>query len=395
MNQIVGRLPSINILRAITMYLMIFVNDLWSLKNIPEWLEHTKAAEDGMGLSDTIFPAFLFIVGLSIPFALIARQSKGASQRKNIIYIFTRSFALLVMGFFHVNLENYNEAAAIIPKPVWQILITIGFFLIWLDYSPKLQKQKRILLQATGVLLLIIMAILYKGGGPDHTTGMQPYWWGILGLIGWAYLLSACIFLFSKGKLPVLVAATLFLLLFNIASHAGWLDFINIIKPYIWFIGNGAGPALTMAGVVTAMVYRQLSGKQNNHYWWVLTAMAIGIFILGFVLRPYWGISKIRATPSWVMINTGISIFFFLTLIYLVDIKKKEKWFALIKAAGTSTLTCYLLPYIHYAIYNLIGISLPLALRTGIAGIIKSLLYALVIILVAGILEKRRLRLKI
>jgi heparan-alpha-glucosaminide N-acetyltransferase len=61
------RISSIDILRALTMVLMIFVNDLWSLNNIPGWLEHTAAAEDGMGLADVVFPAFLFIVGMSVP----------------------------------------------------------------------------------------------------------------------------------------------------------------------------------------------------------------------------------------------------------------------------------------------------------------------------------------
>src|ERR1700730_14032681 len=118
MNQVPRRLLSINVFRAITMFLMIFVNDLWTLKGIPAWLEHTKAAEDGMGLADTIFPAFLFIVGLSIPFAILGRQSKGASQKQNLIYICTRSLALLLMGFFHINLENYNGSQAILPEPV-------------------------------------------------------------------------------------------------------------------------------------------------------------------------------------------------------------------------------------------------------------------------------------
>ncbi len=74
------RLASIDVFRALTMFLMIFVNDLWSLTNIPQWLEHTQAHEDGMGLADVVFPAFLFIVGLSIPFAIGNRWSKGASQ---------------------------------------------------------------------------------------------------------------------------------------------------------------------------------------------------------------------------------------------------------------------------------------------------------------------------
>ncbi|MCK4751199.1 MAG: hypothetical protein KAT15_29270, partial [Bacteroidales bacterium] len=51
------------------MLLMIYVNDLWTLTDIPEWLGHKAADVDGMGLADVVFPAFLFIVGLSIPWA--------------------------------------------------------------------------------------------------------------------------------------------------------------------------------------------------------------------------------------------------------------------------------------------------------------------------------------
>ena len=54
------RIQTIDYLRAITMLLMIFVNDFWTLKNIPDWLKHAPADFDGMGFSDVIFPLFLF-----------------------------------------------------------------------------------------------------------------------------------------------------------------------------------------------------------------------------------------------------------------------------------------------------------------------------------------------
>src|SRR5687767_13221839 len=136
------RIQSIDVFRALTMLLMIFVNDLWSLKDIPAWLLHTKAQEDGMGLSDVVFPAFLFIVGLSIPFAIGSRLSKGQSKKTILAHILFRGIALLVMGFFHVNLESYDQAA-LLPKPVWQILLTISFFLIWLDYPRDTAKNKK------------------------------------------------------------------------------------------------------------------------------------------------------------------------------------------------------------------------------------------------------------
>ena len=46
------------------MFFMIFVNDVSGVIKIPGWIEHVKANEDGLGFADTIFPIFLFIVGL-------------------------------------------------------------------------------------------------------------------------------------------------------------------------------------------------------------------------------------------------------------------------------------------------------------------------------------------
>src|SRR4051812_46760965 len=178
------RLASIDVFRALTMLLMIFVNDLWSVKEVPAWLEHAAGEADGMGLADAVFPAFLFIVGLSIPFALQSRARKGSTIFQSLVYILTRSLALIIIGVFHVNLENYANTA-LLPKPAWQVLITVGFFLVWLDYGPLVKKSKRLLLQSTGVLLLITMALLYKGEQNGNIVGMRVHWWGILGLIGW------------------------------------------------------------------------------------------------------------------------------------------------------------------------------------------------------------------
>ena len=237
------RLASIDVFRALTMLLMIFVNDLGTLTNIPRWLEHTKAAEDGMGLADTVFPAFLFIVGLSIPFAIGNRWAKGVSQNNILWHILVRSFALLVMGFFHVNMESYDHEAALLPRTVWEILLTISFFLIWLDYPSTVSKQKKWLLQGAGIALLIFLAIVFKGGEHGHTVWLKPYWWGILGLIGWSYLLSAIVFLFAKGKLPLLIGAFVFFTLFNIAQKAGWLHMLHPVRPYIWITGDEIGRA--------------------------------------------------------------------------------------------------------------------------------------------------------
>ncbi|QTE38263.1 DUF5009 domain-containing protein [Mucilaginibacter gossypii] len=154
MQQLPKRLLSIDVLRAITMLLMIFVNDAGGVQHIPEWIDHAKGLEDRVGFADTIFPAFLFIVGLSLPFAINNRIKKSDSTRQVLFYILVRSAGLLIMGFYHVNLEEYNSSAALIPKAAWALVITMAFFLIWLDYPESMAKTKRYTLQILGIAML-------------------------------------------------------------------------------------------------------------------------------------------------------------------------------------------------------------------------------------------------
>lgn len=51
------RNPAIDMLRALTMFTMIFVNDFWKVHDVPHWLEHAVYGEDFMGLADIVFPA--------------------------------------------------------------------------------------------------------------------------------------------------------------------------------------------------------------------------------------------------------------------------------------------------------------------------------------------------
>lgn len=394
MKPLPARLHSIDVFRAVTMFLMIFVNDVDAVTNIPEWIKHVDAHTDGLGFADTIFPAFLFIVGLSLPFAIRNRINKGYSQFSIATYISIRALALLVMGFLHVNLENYNETA-LLPKAVWEILITISFFLIWLDYPEKMDKKKRYLLQGIGIVLLVTLAIVFKGGTPQEPSGLRPYWWGILGLIGWSYLICAGIFLFSKGRLAVQVLALLFFLLINIGVHAGWMASLKSESP-VWIVGDGSMPGFTMAGVVISVIYTELvKQKRQKLFWIALLFSGIMFIIFGFVTRPYDGISKIHATPAWLGICTGISILVFGIIIYMVDVKGRQSWFQTIRPAGTSTLTCYLIPYLLYSTYSLIHFHFPAFLTQGLGGIVKSFATAFIVIFIAGFLESKKIRLSV
>ena len=387
---------AIDVFRALTMMLMIFVNDLWTLTAVPEWLLHVPANVDGLGLSDVIFPAFLFIVGLSIPFAIKNRWDKGATNRSILTHVLVRSLDLLIMGVFHVNLEVYQPELALLSKPVWQLLLTLSFFLIWMDYPKEGESRKKWTGKIIGALLLLFLAITYRGGTVSDPVWMGFYWWGILGLIGWAYLIASVVYLLTRGKLAGLWFAFLVCFSFSVLGKLGMLDFISGIRPYIWLIDNGATPALAISGVLITTYYSRFfkSGKVDQ-FWKLIGFFALISLVLGLATRPVWGIHKIGSSPSWVLICISISIVSFAFLIWLVEIKQRKQWFDMIRPAGTSTLTCYLLPYIHYALLTLTGLALPGFFRYGWLGIVKSLIYAFIIIQITGWFEKRRIRLKI
>ncbi len=396
MKQLQRRLLSIDSFRALTMLLMIFVNDFDGVEKVPEWVKHAHANEDALGFADVIFPAFLVIVGLSIPFAIKSKLNRGQSRERVFLTILTRSLALLVMGIFHVNLENYSPSA-VLPEPVWEILITIGFFLIWMDYPETVKKNTRILLQAAGIVLLAVMAVVYKGVNESGVlVPMQPQWYGILGLIGWSYLVCASICLFSKGKLIVQFFAWAFFFLFSVAAHAHLLNWLQPVHRFIWIVGSGSMPAFTMAGVAVSVLYAAMAGRNKDSlFWMLLIAFGVLNIVIGFATRPLDGISKIHDTPSWVGICSGIAILVFALMIYLVDIKEHNNWFKAIRPGGTNTLTCYLIPYILYSLYELVGFHFPQFLNEGWGGFIRSLATAFVVIWIAGVLERRGVRMKI
>jgi len=387
--QLPGRLVSIDVFRAITMLLMIFVNDVSGVHHIPAWIDHAAANEDRLGFADVIFPAFLFIVGLSLPIAIQQRSKKGDSTVPILWYIIGRSAALIIMGFYQVNLESYSSQA-VLPRAVWAILVTLAFFFIWLDYPSHLQKAVKNTLKFIGILTLLVMALLYKGGDAENLHGMEASWWGILGIIGWAYLVCSVLFVLLYGKLSSLLIAWLLLLLINMATHAGFMPFhINIV-------GDASSASLIMTGAVVSSFYAKAAAGKKKKVWLTMLVAVVLLFACGFIIRPYaGGISKIYATPAWVFICAGISLLVFTFLTWLVDVKEKQNWFTIIRPAGTSTLTCYLLPYLLYSIFELAGFWYPHYFNSGMAGIIRSFVIAFFIVWVAGLLSRKRIRLKV
>lgn len=390
------RIASIDILRAITMVLMIFVNDLWSLKGIPDWLKHVERGVDGMGLADVILPAFLFIVGMSLPFAVDNRIKKGDGTRELLLHIGTRTVALLVMGVFLVNGETINAKAMGIERWLWNPLCCLSFILVWNSYSADTKKGLVYALKGLGIVTLVTLAFLYRGGSAEKLNTFAPQWWGILGIIGWSYLACALVVVFSKKNMYWLFAAWVFFCALSIISKAQLIPRGSILGYIPSPILGGTLAGLTMGGVLASAVFRYYrERKADLKMSAVFLASVVALGILTVLTRPYWGIAKLGATPAWLFACSGITLLSFLAIYWLADVKGKANWFNFIRPAGTDTLLCYLVPYLLYALFRAVGFKFPPEVLVGIVGLGKSMLLALLCVAITRGLNGLGVRLKL
>jgi heparan-alpha-glucosaminide N-acetyltransferase len=249
------RITSIDALRGLVMFTMIFVNDLASAGAIvPNWMMHYELRHpdaNGMTFVDLVLPAFLFIVGMSIPFALGSRLDKGERTWKTILHVLQRTASLLFIGVLMVNGEP--DAAKLGWSPaLWQVLMFGSAIFAFGSL-----KWMRLI----GLMALLWLSYIWVNPQGEKILMLSPFhlrsqWWGILGLIGWDYLVGATVFLLFKGNRTALLGSMVLLLGLFAADHAGAFDGCWLTK--VVGIGDtlGAQGAITVGGVLLASILK-------------------------------------------------------------------------------------------------------------------------------------------
>lgn len=382
---------SIDMFRGITMLLMVFVNEFWKVLNVPHWLEHFATFEDGMGLSDIVFPMFLFAMGMSIPYALERRQAKGYSTGSTLRHILGRTLALLVMGAFICNQESRQMAG---NRPLWVLLMILGFFLIWNRY-PKDWKAAR-WLKTAGIALLAGLAITYRSADGELFQGL---WWGILGQIGWMYLFCATAYLLCRERLWVLPLLWGALCAVNLSvvpmrDGAQWIgpqvvaDLSQALQ-----LGNGYGAIMGLGGVMLTVTDWRLSSRSIAQRIGIGLAAAAVLLVMGMAFHVDWIVSKNLGTLPWCLFVSAISVALY-TLLRCLEKKGWTGWFKPLTPAGTATLTVYMVPYLFIVLWLVVNPTIAPWL-TGWVGVGKCALMAAVYIACAWGLTKAGIQLKI
>src|SRR6266576_3088211 len=132
------RITSIDALRGFVMFMMIFVNDLAGAGHfVPDWMVHFSDRHpkgSGMTFVDLVFPAFLFIVGMSVPFALGGRMAKGEPFLRTLGHVAVRTLSLLFIGILMVH-ETPDTTALGWSGDSWCVLMYLSAVAAFCSFS--------------------------------------------------------------------------------------------------------------------------------------------------------------------------------------------------------------------------------------------------------------------
>lgn len=347
------RILSIDIVRGLTLLLMLFVNDLY-MPGVPAWLGHTEMNFDGMGLADWVFPSFLFMVGISIPYAIEARRRRGASDLAITGHILWRTLSLICIGVALLNAGRINPEMTGITSQTWRWLFYLFLFMLWNNY-PRESRYALVFkaLKAIGFIGIVVLLAIFRAGTPEDPQWLVASWWGILGLIGWGYVVAALTSLATRGSLIGAVVVWAVFLALNCISSAGINDWATSLRTIFGTVLQGNTPMIVLTGLVTG-TYLMRTSHDNRRKMWTMIVAGVVLIVAGFVLRNWYIISKILATPSWGLICNGISLLVLALVFYRTDICGRTRFTSLLSTTGRNSMTTYLAPSVLYSFIGLL-----------------------------------------
>lgn len=338
------RHASVDVLRGATALLMVFGWHISTLPDSPAIFRHLDPpGGEGLTIADAVLPAFLFIMGLSIPLADAAQRARGVTTARHLARVLTRTASLLFIGVLFVN--AHAEATGW-PQRLWSALTLASVLCVWnrIPRTPGLQRRIALGARVLGALTLCVALAAYRRA---DGTWLHTEWWGILGLIGWTYLAGSLVALAARGRRPLLAAALaaavgLFALTRAPALQGaswprlgGWLDLGSVFGTHTAVVIAGTFVGTLLAGPTSFTDARARLARASAF----VLALAVGAALL----QPHFGLNKLRATPSWALYSAAATGLVWLAAAWLVDVRGKERWTRALRPVGENPLAAYLL----------------------------------------------------
>jgi len=306
MAEIKKRLASLDIFRGLTVAAMILVNTPGDWEQIYTPLEHSTW--NGCTPTDIVFPAFLFIVGVSIVYALQSKRNKYELHGSILLNAFKRMGFLIIfgLGIFYFYRPSFNT----------------------LRYPGVLQR--------IGVVYFIAVFCYLKVSVRVITYVI------VFCLLGY-YVALTCIPL-PGGLPPNLNPST------NLTAFIDRYIFgTNHLYPYtkywdpVGLLGTVPSIGTTLLGVKIGEILKNRLSDDSEKIKKLLIC-GVSFILLGLLWGIFFPINKSLWSSSYVLYTAGICTIIFILIYWWVDVcHKGSVLFGVFLPFGTNALSAYIL----------------------------------------------------
>lgn len=309
-----GRLLSLDVLRGFDMmFIMGIATIIISICSLfPDgnhcWLADQMRHVDWNGFHhhDTIFALFLFISGMTFPFSLAKKRSRGIPQKSIDIDILRRALTLFFLGLVYQGFFQFEFSTLRLPSVLARIGIAWAAAAILYCYTGK-KTQWGI---AAGILIGYFLLLKFVVA-PDAPAGADS--------------------LSKEGNIAFYIDRVL------IPNHI-----------YKKGFGDPEGILSTVPAIVTAMLgmftgrYVKESGDSGERKTLKMLAAGAVMIAVTLVWSIWFPVNKKLWTSTFVLAAGAYSIIMFAIFYYLIDVKGWRKGIVFFQVIGMNSITIYL-----------------------------------------------------
>lgn len=337
MGQSSKRLISLDVFRGATIAGMMLVNNPGDWGNIYPPFKH--AAWNGWTYTDTVFPFFLWIVGVAMTFSFAKRIERGNDKRKLALHVLQRSAIIFALGLllngFPFGLafgHNFSWSTIRIPGVLQRIAVCYLFTgLIFLGTNLKQQISITATLLAVYWFAMKLVPVPGFGAGVLEPTGNLCWYIDSNFLAGHTW---------SGAPVPGFDPEGIFSTIPAIAT--------------------------TLFGVLTGHLLRAEKSQEEKTVW--LFVYGSILLFTGSITDYSLPINKNLWTSSYSVFMAGLAMVVLGVCYWLIDVKGSRRWTKPLEIYGLNAITIFVLAGLFARMSTVIKVAgpegNPIALKT-------------------------------
>jgi predicted acyltransferase len=312
-----GRLLSLDVFRGATIAAMMLVNNAGNSNAVYPPLRHS--AWHGWTFTDTIFPFFLWIAGVSMTLSFAKRLERNDSRTRLLTHTLQRAATIILLGLFLNLFPLFQSSTVRIPG----VLQRIGICYLIAGVIFLFTRIRGQIAWAAG-LLIVYCALMKLAPVPGFGAGILEKEGNFEQYID-QLVLSGHMYAASKTWDPEGIVSTL---------------------PAI---------ATILFGILTGHLLRLRLSPESKTAW----LMVMGNCLMGAGLIWAWWlpINKPLWTSSYSLFMAGMAANVFGCCYWLVDIKGYRRWSRPLAIYGMNAITVYVLAWVFSKLLSLINVS--------------------------------------